>query len=57
MATMGPVENGRRCNLQLFIQSAETILEPGAFDRDPQTTEALLEQLLVRQLFPRIFPT
>jgi hypothetical protein len=43
--------------LQLFIQSAETILEPGAFDRNPQTTEALLEQLLIRQLFPSIFPT
>ena len=43
--------------LQLFIQSAETILEPGAFDRNPQTAEALLEQLLIRQLFPRIFPT
>src|SRR5258705_6625459 len=43
--------------LQLFIQSAEAILEPGAFDRNPQTIEALLEQLLIRQVFPSIFPT
>src|SRR3979490_2862952 len=43
--------------LQLFIQSAEAILEPAAFDLNPQTAEALLEQLLIRQLFPSIFPT
>src|SRR5712691_9788385 len=43
--------------LKLFIQSAEAILEPSVFDRNLQTTEALLEQLLIRQLFPRIFPT
>ena len=42
---------------KLFIQSAETILEPGAFDLNPQTAEALLEQLLIRQLLPSIFPT
>ena len=29
-------------------ESAETILEPSVFDRNPQTTEALLEQLLIR---------
>src|SRR3984885_682073 len=34
--------------LELSIKSADTILEPCAFDRDPQTTEALLEQLLNR---------
>jgi hypothetical protein len=33
---------------ELFIKSADTILEPNAFDRNPQTTEALLEQLLIR---------
>jgi hypothetical protein len=33
---------------ELFIESAETILEPGVFNGDPQTTEALLEQLLIR---------
>src|SRR5262245_58397853 len=44
-------------HLQLFIQSANTILEPGAFDRNPQTAEALLEQLLIRQLFPSKFST
>jgi hypothetical protein len=33
---------------ELFIKSADTILEPSAFDRNPQTTEALLEQLLIR---------
>src|SRR5207302_7044659 len=29
---------------------------PSVFDRNPQATEALLEQLLIRQLFPSIFP-
>ena len=33
---------------ELFIESAETILEPSAFERNPQATEALLEQLLIR---------
>jgi hypothetical protein len=33
---------------ELFIKSADTILEPSAFDRNPQTIEALLEQLLIR---------
>jgi hypothetical protein len=33
---------------EFFIKSADTILEPGAFARNPQTTEALLEQLLIR---------
>src|ERR1700710_154297 len=41
---------------ELFIKRADTILKPGAFDRNPQTTEALLQQLLIRQLFPNIFP-
>src|ERR1051326_4167022 len=41
---------------ELLIKSADTILEPGAFGRNPQTTEALPEQLLIRQLFPSIFP-
>jgi hypothetical protein len=41
---------------ELFIKRADTILEPSAFDRNPQATEALLEQLLIRQLFPSIFP-
>jgi hypothetical protein len=41
---------------ELFIESVDTILEPSVLDRNPQTTEALLEQLLVRQLFPGIFP-
>jgi hypothetical protein len=34
--------------LELFIESAETILEPSVFDRNPQTTEALFEQLFIR---------
>src|SRR5262249_36093908 len=33
--------------LELFIQRAETILEPGAFDLYSQAAESLLEQLLV----------
>jgi hypothetical protein len=33
---------------ELFIKSADTILEPGALDHNPQATEALLEQLLIR---------
>jgi hypothetical protein len=33
---------------ELFIKSTDTILQPSAFDRNPQTTEALLEQLLIR---------
>ena len=41
---------------ELFMESAKTILEPSVFDRNPQTTEALLEQLLIRQLFPSVFP-
>src|SRR5581483_1241924 len=40
---------------ELLIESADAILEPGAFDRDPQAAEAPLEQLLIRQLFPSIF--
>jgi hypothetical protein len=52
---MAPHVSSPRCPGQ--GQSAETILEPGAFDRNSQATEALLEQLLVRQLFPRIFRT
>ena len=34
--------------IELFMESAETILEPGAFDRNPQAAETLLEQLLIR---------
>jgi hypothetical protein len=33
---------------ELFIESANTIVEPSVFDRNPQPTEALLEQLLIR---------
>src|ERR1700710_1898928 len=33
---------------EFFVESADTIFEPGAFDRNPQTAEALLEQLLIR---------
>jgi hypothetical protein len=43
--------------MKLFIQSAETIFEPGAFDRNLQAAKALLEQLLIRQFFPGMFPT
>src|SRR5688500_4640785 len=42
--------------LEFFVQSAEAILEPGALDVDLQAAETLLEQLLIRQLFPGIFP-
>ena len=31
------------------MEIADTILEPRAFDRNPQTAEAALEQLLIRQ--------
>src|SRR3954468_8316906 len=41
--------------LELFIKIAYTILQPSAFDRNPHTTEALLQQLLIRQFFPRVF--
>src|SRR5689334_11670868 len=41
---------------ELLIESRETILEPSAFDRNLQTTEAVREQLLIRQFFPSIFP-
>src|SRR5579872_7426500 len=40
---------------ELAIEGVETILEPGALDGHPQTAEAVLEQSLVRQLFPGIF--
>src|SRR5580700_1848598 len=33
---------------ELLIEGVKTILEPGAFDRNPQTREAALEQLLIR---------
>src|SRR5262245_39381621 len=33
---------------ELFVETADAILEPGAFDRNPQTAEAALEQLLIR---------
>src|SRR5436190_7878547 len=33
---------------ELFMESLETILEPCPLNRNPQTAEALLEQLLVR---------
>ena len=38
--------------LELFIQGIDTVLEPRVFDRHSQATEALLEQLLIRQLVP-----
>src|SRR5690348_5525088 len=41
---------------ELFVQRGDTILEPGAFDRNPQAGEALLEQLVIRQFFPSKFP-
>src|SRR6266567_6001604 len=41
---------------ELAMESLEAILKPGAFDPDPQTAEAALEQLLVRQRFPIEFP-
>jgi hypothetical protein len=44
-------------SVKLFIQRAATILEPGAFDPNPQAAKALLEQLLIRQLLPGVFPT
>ncbi len=34
--------------LELLIERVQAVLEPGALDRDPQATEAALEQLLVR---------
>jgi hypothetical protein len=33
---------------ELFMKTADAILEPGASDRNPQTAEAALEQLLIR---------
>src|SRR3954447_2645575 len=42
--------------LELLVQRADAILEPGAFDRYPQAGEALLEQLIIRQLLPGKFP-
>src|SRR5690606_20472056 len=41
---------------EFLMESRETILEPGAFNRDPQAAEAQLEQLVIRQLFPGVFP-
>src|SRR4051812_17266265 len=41
---------------ELAMERIETILKPGAFDPDPQTAEAQLEQLLIRQHFPSEFP-
>src|SRR5215475_13903999 len=41
---------------ELFVEGVETVVEPGVFDRNPQTTEASLKQLLIRQLFPGVFP-
>ena len=41
---------------ELVMERVEAILEPGAFDPDPQTAEAALEQLLIRQRFPSEFP-
>jgi hypothetical protein len=32
---------------ELFMKRPDTILEPGSFGYNPQTAEALLEQLLV----------
>ncbi|MGY3076495.1 hypothetical protein ACVWZZ_002866 [Bradyrhizobium sp. LM6.10] len=42
--------------LELLVERADTIIEPGAFDRNPQAGEPLLEQLVIRQLFPSEFP-
>jgi len=33
---------------ELFIKSVDAILQSGAFDHNPQTTEALLEQPFIR---------
>src|SRR5262245_25773813 len=33
---------------ELLMETAHAILEPGAFDRNPQAAEAALEQLLIR---------
>src|SRR5262249_6024838 len=41
---------------ELFVETADAILEPGAFDRNPQTAEVALEQLLIRQRLPSVFP-
>ena len=41
---------------ELFMEIADAILEPRAFDRNPQTAEAALEQLLIRQRLPSVFP-
>src|SRR5262249_42504146 len=41
---------------ELLMETADAILEPGAFDRNPQTAEAALEQLLIRQRLPSVFP-
>src|SRR5579864_2059762 len=40
---------------ELAIEGVETILEPSALDGYPQTAEAVLEQSLVRELFPGMF--
>ena len=39
-----------------IMEGGKTILEPGALDGHPQGGEALPEQLLIRQIFPGIFP-
>src|SRR4051794_16802679 len=42
--------------LELLVERADAVLEPGAFERNPQAGEALLEQLVIRQLLPGKFP-
>ena len=41
---------------KLFVKSFDAVLEPRAFDRNLQTAEAPLEQLLIRQRLPSVFP-
>src|SRR5215813_6518601 len=38
--------------IELIMEIAETIVEPGAFDRDPEVLQAELEELLVGQRGP-----
>jgi hypothetical protein len=40
---------------ELFMETVDAILEPGAFDRNPQTAEAALEQLLIRRVSQAYF--
>jgi len=40
---------------ELFMQLVEAVLEPGPFNRNPQTAEPALEQVLIGQRFPVVF--